>query len=134
MEQIYACSYRPLLACHHDDAEDDGARGRYQRGRPARAAAAPGGQRPFVAVEVGEAGDAPDREREDDGDPDAGDQRGDIVCSSSLVSTTTAITQLAGTGAPRRERRAKTATISESDIRVTRTGPRAPLPKIAVAP
>ena len=32
------------------------------------------------------------------------------------------------------KRRAKTAKISESDISVTSTGPRAPLPKIAVKP
>ena len=58
------------------------------------------------------------------------------VSSSSLVSTTSPDhpLELAGTGAPCWARRAKAATISESAIRVTSTGPSAPVPKIRVRP
>src|SRR4051794_41260404 len=62
-----------LLSRHHDDAYGHG-RERGQQGDEPQRAESDGGRRASVAVPVREPGRAEDREREDQRDPDAGDE------------------------------------------------------------
>ena len=91
------------------------------------------------AAELGEARRAPDRDREDEGHPDPGDQRGDDRLEQLLgVDDRRPTHQPVGRHRRRRrslpERRAKAAATSERAISETSTGPSAPVPKIRVTP
>ena len=109
------------------------ASGRPASASAASAAAAPAASGRSLRLRSAKRADAPDRDREDEGDADAGDQRGDHRLQQLLGLDDRRDHPLSspGPGRPRWARRAKTATISESDIRVTSTGPSAPVPKIA---
>src|ERR1700754_4322013 len=124
--------YAGLLARHDDDAEDQGCRhgGERQRRHRRRGKRR---DRLLGSAQLSELGNSPDAQREGEGDADARHRRGEHGVQQLLPFDDRGDhAPVAGSGAPRWARRAKRTAISATESAETRTGPRAPSPKIEV--